>query len=104
MKTLNLCLAALLCLSLAACERHPAGHAGRMGARMLMRDERAQHRGLRRACEADVEQYCAADQTGRDRRACLESHLDKLSSDCKAALDARRMRRRARDDDGGGQD
>jgi len=101
MKPAALFAAALVCMSLTACERHPAGRAGRMGARVLMHNERAAHRGLRRACDADLEQYCVSDQTGHDRRLCLESHIDKLSSDCKAALEARRMRRRDNDSGGG---
>ncbi|MBV8977085.1 MAG: hypothetical protein JO261_11035 [Alphaproteobacteria bacterium] len=101
MKTLALSLAALVCVGLAGCERHPM-KAGRAGARMMERGERAQHQGLRRACEADIAQFCASSQTGRERRICLESHSDKLSQDCKTALEARMNRRRGGQNDGGG--
>lgn len=77
--------------ALAGCEKHDAkllrgaGHAVR-GERHMERDG---HMGLRRACRADIEQYCAADQKGRERRMCLQDHRDKLSDDCKKALDQR---------------
>ena len=45
--------------------------------------------GMRKACGSDLEKFCAADQTGRDRRTCLESHLSEISADCKAAVEAR---------------
>ena len=97
MKTLPLLLAALMSVGIAGCERHP-GQAERMGARAAghgMRGERGGgHGGIRRACEADIEQFCAADQKGRDRRECLQSHMDKLSADCKAAIEARKNHRR----------
>ena len=51
------------------------------------------HGGLRRACRADIEQFCAADQKGRDRIECLQSHIDKVSADCKAAVQERMNRR-----------
>ncbi len=104
MKTLPLLLAALMSVGIAACERHP-GQAERMGARAAghgMRGERAGGRGgIRRACEADIEQFCAADQKGRDRRECLQSHMDKLSADCKAAIEARKNHRRDKAGDNG---
>lgn len=97
MKTLPLFLAALMTIGIAGCERH-AGQAARMGGREAahgMRGERAGgHGGIRRACETDIEQFCAADQSGRDRRECLQSHMDKLSADCKAAMEARKNHRR----------
>lgn len=97
MKTLPLLIAALMSVAIAGCERHP-GQAERMGARAVghgMRGERGGgHGGLRRACEADIEQFCAADQKGRDRRECLQSHMDKLSADCKTAIEARKNHRR----------
>jgi hypothetical protein len=48
---------------------------------------------MRKACGADLEKFCVADQKGRDRRMCLQSHMDQLSADCKAALSERRQRR-----------
>jgi hypothetical protein len=106
MKTFPLLLAALMCLGIAGCERH-GGQAERMGARAVghgMRGERGErggHGGIRRACEADIEQFCAADQKGRDRRECLQSHMDKLSADCKAAIEARKNRHRDKGDKAG---
>jgi hypothetical protein len=69
-----------------------------------MRGERGAHGGIRRACEADMEQFCAADQKGRDRRECLQSHMDKLSADCKAAIEARKNHRRGDKGDKAGGD
>jgi len=60
------------------------------------REARGGH-GLRRACAADLAKYCAGDQRGRERRDCLQTHLDQLSADCKAAVQARGERRRRRD-------
>ena len=81
----------LLCLTVIACKPRSGGGE--------MRGEGG-HGGLRRACSADLEKFCAADQKGRDRRLCLQSHLDQLSEDCKAALAARQHRqRRGRDRD-----
>ena len=104
MKTFPLLLAALMCLGIAGCERH-SGQAERLGARAAghgMRGERGGHGGIRRACEADIEQFCAADQKGRDRRECLQSHMDKLSADCKAAIEARKNHRHGDKGDKGG--
>jgi hypothetical protein len=54
--------------------------------------------GLRRACASELQQYCATEQKGRERRDCLQNHLEQLSADCKAAVEARgRGRRRQRD-------
>ncbi len=87
-------LACLLCVGVVACKPQHA-------ARNMMREQRIEQRGdrdhrgggLRRACRNDIEQYCAADQRGRDRRECLQSHMDKLSADCKTALQNRMDRR-----------
>jgi Cysteine rich repeat len=91
MRKTTVLLACLICLPVLACKPHPgkimrgADHAGRS-------EERGQHRGLRRACRDDLEKFCAADQTGRDRRACLQTHLNELSADCKTAVEARKGR------------
>lgn len=92
-KALSL-LACLLCVGVVACKPQHA-------ARNMMREQRIEQRGdkdhrgggLRRACRNDIEQYCAADQRGRDRRECLQSHMDKLSADCKTAVQNRMNRR-----------
>lgn len=86
-----LILAGVLGLGLSGCDRHAVrgiGHAVR-GERHL-----GQGHGLKRECRADIEQYCAAVGKGRERRQCLESHLDKLSQGCKTALEERGRNRR----------
>ena len=107
-KTLPL-LACLLCLTAMACKPEHAARGIMREQRMEQRGEREnRHNGLKRACRNDIEQYCAADQKGRDRRECLQSHMDKLSADCKTALQERMNHRgggrRNRDgaNDGGG--
>lgn len=52
--------------------------------------------GLRRVCAADMNKYCAGQDRGRARRDCLQSHIDQLSADCKAAVQERGERRRRR--------
>ena len=91
MRTSPLLLAALIGFGLAGCDRHPAGTA----ARETIRAERGARaggggHGLKRECREDIEQYCVASQKGRERRQCLESHIDKLSAGCKQALSERR--------------
>lgn len=91
-KALSL-FACLLCVGVVACKPQHA-------ARNIMREQRIEHRGdrdhrgggIKRACRNDIEQYCTADQTNRDRRQCLQSHLDKLSADCKTAVQNRMNR------------
>jgi hypothetical protein len=89
MKKSTALLVSLFCLTAMGCRPHPGGRA--------MRAEGARG-GLRQACGSDLEKFCAADQRGRERRLCLQSHADQLSADCKAALAARQHRpRRNRD-------
>lgn len=90
-------IAAFACLAVTACGPHGGkvrgvGHAIR-GER---HDAQGGH-GLKRACRADIEQFCAADQKGRERRQCLQEHRDKLSDDCRKALDARGQHGKKRD-------
>jgi hypothetical protein len=93
MKKTTILLTSLICLTTMACKPHPAEQAARGVERQQRMEQRdGGHRGgggLRRACGADIEQFCASDQTGRDRRQCLQSHIDKLSADCKTALQDR---------------
>jgi hypothetical protein len=86
MKILPLLLVGAIGLSLAGCDRHAM-----RATRQIERSERqaGQAHGLKRACRADIEQFCAASQKGRERRQCLESHSDKLSDGCKQALSER---------------
>jgi len=58
---------------------------------------RGRGHGLRRACAEELEKYCAGKDRGRQRRECLQSHMDQLSADCKTALQERGERRRHRD-------
>jgi|SRR5215470_17294924 len=51
--------------------------------------ERGRGGGLRKACASELQQYCAGNERGRARRACLEGHASQLSDACKAALQAR---------------
>ncbi|MFZ1108449.1 MAG: cysteine rich repeat-containing protein [Rhodomicrobium sp.] len=40
------------------------------------------------ACKADVEKFCASEPRGQGKvRACLEANKDKVSPECKTALD-----------------
>jgi hypothetical protein len=80
----------LLCLTAMGCKPHPGGggEARREGG----------HTGMRKACGTDLEKFCASDQKGRDRRMCLQSHMDQLSADCKTALSERRQRRHRNQD------
>lgn len=48
---------------------------------------------LGRACRADIKQYCASAEKGKPRRECLENNIDKLSADCKTALEQRKKHR-----------
>jgi hypothetical protein len=56
-----------------------------------------------RICRADIRQYCASAEKGRARRECLENNIDKISADCKTALEQRKRHRggkfRQKDDD-----
>ena len=105
MKKASALFVSLVCLTTMACKPHP-DHADRgdRGSRQEQRLERrggdGEHRGgLRRVCRADIDQFCAADQTGRDRRQCLISYMDKLSADCKTAVQERMNRRGGRNRD-----
>ena len=92
-KALSL-FACLLCLTTIACKPEHAARDLMRGQRMEQRGERGDRHGggLKRVCRNDIEQYCAADQKGRDRRECLQNHLDQLSADCKTALQERMNR------------
>ena len=94
-KALILLCTSLVCLTAMGCKPQHAARDMLRGQRMEQRGERGDRHGggLRRACRADIEQFCAADQKGRDRRICLQDHLDKLSVDCKTAVQDRMNRR-----------
>ena len=104
MRKATVLLACLLCVPMIACKPHPgqiirgADHARRS---QEHGERNGGHHGLRRECRDDLAKFCAADQTGRDRRQCLQSHLTELSADCKAAVGARGHKggRRNRDND-----
>jgi hypothetical protein len=48
-------------------------------------------RGLRRICADDIAKYCQNDDR---KRRCLRQNMDKLSADCKAAVEAARGHKR----------
>lgn len=86
----------LLVLALAACNQQPAKkeqNTSNSTATTTATTQQAaggeRHRGLRKACATELAQYCPGDQRGRARRDCLQSHMDQLSADCKASLEAR---------------
>jgi uncharacterized membrane protein YdfJ with MMPL/SSD domain len=70
--------------------------------------EQGQHQGvspevrdamqaMHKACEADMKSLCADAQSSGDRRAvgqCLRQNADKVSADCKAAMEKMRSLRR----------
>jgi hypothetical protein len=49
----------------------------------------AQGKGRLAACKEDIQKFCASEPKGQGKvRACLASNKDKVSPDCKTALDA----------------
>jgi hypothetical protein len=49
----------------------------------------AQGKGRLAACKDDIQKFCASEPKGQGKvRACLEGNKDKVSPDCKTALDA----------------
>jgi hypothetical protein len=84
----------LLSVPISSCNQQTNRHAG-VHERGEGREARG-GRGLRKACGADLQKYCASQERGRERRDCLQSHVDQLSADCKAALQARGEHRRRR--------
>lgn len=57
------------------------------------------HRGLKKVCATELQQYCQSADRPRDRRDCLQNHLNQLSADCKTAVESRGRGRRRRDFD-----
>ncbi len=93
---------ALAYVPLSACNQQPVKKA----TSIFKQERRGDHErrrggghGLKRACAADLEKYCAGQDRGRARRECLQSHLDQLSADCKTAVESRGKGRRRRDGD-----
>lgn len=84
----------LISVPVASCNRPMNRHAAKHE-RAEGREGRGGH-GLKRICAADLAKYCAAQARGRERRSCLQEHMDQLSADCKAAVEARGERRRRR--------
>ncbi|MGH6889359.1 MAG: hypothetical protein ACREHF_09205 [Rhizomicrobium sp.] len=62
------------------------------------REKFAGHSGLRTACAADIQKYCADEPR---KRRCLRENTEKLSDGCKAALSQRGMGRGGRRRTGG---
>jgi hypothetical protein len=91
---------ALACVPLASCNRQAGNKTPAVKQSQTTSNEfgRRGGHGLRRACAADLQQYCPGQDRGRARRDCLQSHMSQLSADCKAAVEARGKGRRRRDD------
>lgn len=89
MRILPLLLISVVGLGLASCDRHAVRAARGVGHAERAERQAGQGHGLKRACRADIEQYCVASQKGRERRQCLQSHIDKLSEGCKQAMTER---------------
>lgn len=78
-----------LCVPMLGCKPHP-GKILRGGDRIHRQEERqGRHHGLKRMCRDDIAKFCAGDQSKRERRQCLQSHLNEVSSDCKTAIESR---------------
>ena len=90
------------CLPLAACNQQQAAKKENKLERTLgidrgdRGDRGGRGHGLKRACAADIEKFCGNDR-GRERRQCLQTHLDQLAADCKEAVEKRGAGRRNRD-------
>jgi hypothetical protein len=49
----------------------------------------AQSKGRLAACKDDIQKFCASEPKGQGKvKACLQSNSDKVSAECKSALDA----------------
>ena len=49
----------------------------------------AQDKGRLAACKDDVQKFCASEPKGQGKiKACLQNNSDKVSPDCKTALEA----------------
>jgi hypothetical protein len=64
-------------------------------------EERHGRHGLRKICADDIAKYC---QNEDRKRRCLKENLDKLSADCKAAVEAAKGHKRDKDNSGSGDD
>jgi hypothetical protein len=76
----------LACVPLVACNQQQSN-------KQAVRERAHGGHGLKKACAEDLSKYCTGQDRGRERRDCLQSHLDQLSADCKAAVAARGERR-----------
>ncbi|MFL5237778.1 MAG: hypothetical protein ACJ8EL_09285 [Rhizomicrobium sp.] len=72
----------LVCVPLAACNQQQSN-------KQAVHERARGGHGLKKACAEDLSKYCAGQDRGRERRDCLQTHLDQLSADCKAAVSAR---------------
>jgi len=76
----------LMAAPLAACNRQPANK--QQSVPTMQTGERGRNGGLRNLCGDDLQKFCSQ-QRGRERRTCLQSHLNELSDQCKNALEGR---------------
>jgi hypothetical protein len=87
--------------ALAACHpRDHSEHAGQPGSTQPGQVQQGQAqqgegrhggRGIRRVCADDIAKYC---QNEDRKKRCLRQNVDKLSADCKAAVEAARGHKR----------
>jgi hypothetical protein len=85
---------------LAACHpRERSEHTGQSG----QTEEGRGHggHGLRRACADDIAKFC---QNEDKKRRCLRENLEKLSAECKTAVESGRGHKRDKDDSGDNND
>jgi hypothetical protein len=85
---------------LAAC--HPRERSEQAG-QSAQTDEGHKHggKGLRKVCADDIAKFC---QNEDKKRRCLRENLDKLSPDCKAAVEAGHGHKRDKGDSGDNND
>jgi hypothetical protein len=89
---------------LGACHpRDQSEKAGQQSGQTVQTDEGRKHggHGLRRVCADDIAKFC---QNQDKKRRCLRENLDKLSPDCKSAVEAARNHKRGHDDSGDNND
>jgi hypothetical protein len=79
-------------------EQHERGGLGERRERGMRGERRGGGRGrLRQACADDIAKYCSGMDRPRLKRQCLRTHVDQLSTDCKAAIEKGGEGRRRRD-------
>ncbi len=82
---------------------HPREHSEQTGqsGQGVLTQERHGGQGIRRICADDIAKYC---QNEDRKKRCLRQNMDKLSADCRAALEAARARGREKDNNSNSND